>query len=92
MTIELWQLVLALAVFLGGCLATAWRVGWVVASYIAKINEQMADMKAEFVAMLDLKERSKLKFIKHCIFFFGCHFSVNHEIMFFNAIRIKMVS
>ena len=63
MTIELWQLILALVVFLGGCLATAWRVGWVVASYIAKVNEQMTTMKSEFNALLDLKEAENGKAI-----------------------------
>jgi hypothetical protein len=37
-------------------LGTALRVGFVVASAIAKINEQMSNDKAEFHALLELKE------------------------------------
>jgi len=33
-----------------------WRVSWVVSQSIAKINEQMMVIKAEFNALLELKE------------------------------------
>jgi len=56
MTLEWGHMVIALLVFLGGCLFTAWRIGYVVASFIGKINEQMAAQKAEFHALLELKE------------------------------------
>lgn len=56
MNIELWQFIVGIIVIIGGLLMTALRVGWVVASAIAKINEQMSTMKAEFHALLELKE------------------------------------
>lgn len=56
MNIELWQFITGIIVIIAGLLGTALRVGFVVASAIAKINEQMATMKAEFHALLELKE------------------------------------
>jgi hypothetical protein len=56
MNIELWQFIVGILIIIGGLLGTAMRVGFVVASAIAKINEQMATDKAEFHALLELKE------------------------------------
>lgn len=52
---EFTRLTIEILVFLGGCLFTAWRVGYVVASFMGKIDQQMTSMKQEFNALLDLK-------------------------------------
>ena len=56
MNIELWQFIVGILTLLCGLLVTALRVGFVVASAIAKINEQIATTKSEFHALLELKE------------------------------------
>lgn len=52
MNIELWQFIVGIIVIIGGLLGTALRVGFVVASAIAKINEQMAKDKADFNVLI----------------------------------------
>lgn len=63
MTIEMWQFIIGILVIICGLVGTALRVGFVVASAISKINEQMSTMKAEFNALLELREAENGKAI-----------------------------
>ena len=42
--------------FLASGMAAVWRVSWIVSQIMPKINEQMLTMKAEYNALLELKE------------------------------------
>ena len=56
MTLDWIHVAVAIIGFIASGVAAVWRVSWVVAQMVSKIDKQMADTKAEFHALLELKE------------------------------------
>jgi hypothetical protein len=57
------HVVIAIIGFAASGTLAVWRVSWVVSQSISKINEQMMTIKAEFNALLELKEAENGKSI-----------------------------